>query len=158
MTKYLATALSVACLTFMGCGSGGPELGEVSGTVTKNGEPLPDVLVTFVPVDGGRASTGKTDENGEYSLMYGTEPGALVGEHQVKVTSTSSGEAKQAVDPEMSSSSDAYMNQAKGGMSQDAYDSAESTESIPERYNTQTELTFNVTSGSNTYDINIEMQ
>ncbi len=73
----------------LGCGGGAndtPELGQVTGTITIDGKALPDVAVTFSPVEGGRASTGVTDSNGNYKLMYNTtEPGAIIGKHNVFV-------------------------------------------------------------------------
>src|SRR5207244_1246392 len=67
-----------------GCG-GGPKLMKVSGTVTRQGKALPQLLVHFVP-DQGRASWGKTDDQGRYTLHYERNlEGALPGSHKVYV-------------------------------------------------------------------------
>lgn len=63
----LAVGLMV---TALGCGRGdGPELGEVTGTVTLDGKPLEGVIINFQP-ESGRAGTGETDSEGRYKLIY----------------------------------------------------------------------------------------
>lgn len=64
-----------------------PPLGQVTGVVSCGGEPLPNIIVMFQPVAGGRASTGITDAEGRYSLRY-TEvsDGAMVGDHTVTLS------------------------------------------------------------------------
>lgn len=155
MKPLLSVICSVGCLFLVGCGSGGPELGEVSGQVTMDDQPVPNAVVTFTPVDGGRPSTGATDENGNYTLAFGKQPGALVGTHKVSVTSMST--AGETMDPNMSSDSDAYAKQAMGGSASD-YDNATVEESIPAKYNTETILEYEVESGSNTINIELESE
>jgi hypothetical protein len=66
-----------------------PELGTVSGTVTIDGKPGSDVFVRFTPDNGGRPSSGTTDENGFYRLTYSVAaPGAKVGMHSVSIVSS----------------------------------------------------------------------
>ncbi|WP_197443793.1 carboxypeptidase-like regulatory domain-containing protein [Maioricimonas rarisocia] len=80
----LSAAVAVA---LVGCTrSDLPTLGDVNGVVTLDGNPLPEAVVNFTPTSGGRPSTGTTDENGYYSLLYleGVD-GAIVGEHAVTV-------------------------------------------------------------------------
>lgn len=57
-----------------------------------NGAPVANAFVFFEPIKtGDSAVTGKqgmgmTDENGEFSIStYGTEDGAVVGKHRVRV-------------------------------------------------------------------------
>ena len=80
-------------LVLMGCGGEKlPEIVEVSGTITMEGEPLDQVKVTFMP-DGekgnldSRSSWGETDSNGKYTLKYQIPnqdvSGASVGFHRV---------------------------------------------------------------------------
>lgn len=63
-------------------------LTSVEGTVTKDGQPLPNIEVTFFPDlevgEQGPRSTAVTDESGRYCLQahYG-ESGAVVGKHRV---------------------------------------------------------------------------
>ena len=81
---------SIAAVLVAGCGGGGaddlPDLGLVTGTIKIDGEPTEDVSVTFSPADNGRASTGRTDADGNYELYFNSStPGAIVGKHNVFV-------------------------------------------------------------------------
>lgn len=82
-----ATAILLVCQA-VGCTGGPsdqPDLGTVTGTVRLDGSPLPDAFLNFQP-EGGRPSTGKTDENGEYELDYTYKAkGAKVGPHTVRI-------------------------------------------------------------------------
>ena len=151
MVRLLASvvACSLVCLACIGCGPDGPDLGTVSGKVTMDGQPLTNGLITFEPEAGGRASIGKTDSSGQYTLIWAEQKGAVIGSHRVSVTTITEAEAVE----EMGSDSDAYAQQAMGDTS--AYDQAEVTEPIPARYNVSTELVEEVTSGANT--INLEL-
>jgi hypothetical protein len=77
---------AAACLG-LGCGAGdGPQLGNVTGTITMNGAPVPGLNVTFVPEAKGSPSYGGTDENGVYRLMFNRQrTGAEVGKHNVVI-------------------------------------------------------------------------
>ncbi len=74
-----------------------PPLSDVTGKVTVNGEPLAGVQVTFSPLEdtrsGGdgperiRSSSGRTDENGEFTLYYiDRTEGAARGKGRISVT------------------------------------------------------------------------
>ncbi|MFW6172061.1 MAG: carboxypeptidase-like regulatory domain-containing protein, partial [Planctomycetota bacterium] len=85
--RVVGAGLVLVSLFCLGCGDSGPERGYVEGTVTMDGEPLPDAVVTFQPEDTGRPSYGKTDENGHYELQYTSDKkGALVGMHRVTIS------------------------------------------------------------------------
>lgn len=67
-----------SCLLFLlssaigsvGCGGADhPPLGSVTGTVTKDGEPVSNIILFFKP-DVGRAATATTDADGFYRLEY----------------------------------------------------------------------------------------
>jgi hypothetical protein len=73
----LSSAASLSCrlsslflpvlLLFVAVGCAGGN--GVSGTITLDGEPLPDARVQFTPTDKqGRIASGQTDSNGFYSL------------------------------------------------------------------------------------------
>jgi hypothetical protein len=80
-----ATVLSLGILALPGCGSRGPEIVDVTGTVTRGGEPVEDLEVHFVP-DEGRPSWGLTDAQGRFTLNYSRDrDGAVVGRHRVFV-------------------------------------------------------------------------
>jgi hypothetical protein len=70
-----------------GCGSSGPEIVPVRGRVTLDGRPLGNADVVFQPGEANRPSSGRTDADGSYQLMYkrGIE-GARVGEHSVVIS------------------------------------------------------------------------
>ena len=142
-------ACCLVCLITIGCGPGGPNLGTVTGKVTLDGQPVTNGLVTFTPVEGGRAASGKTDASGQYDLVGVGGKGAVLGQHRVTVTTLH--EAVAAT--EMSSDSAEYEKQAMGDPS--AYDTAEVVESIPEKYNTKSELTKEVKSGANVIDLEL---
>lgn len=150
MRQLLVVAICVMCLICIGCGPDA-KLGEVTGKVTLDGQPVKGAVVTFTPVDGGRASVGKTDDNGVYNLAFGAEPGALVGTHKVTVQAVTS-TGGTTFDPNIRSDSPEYEKQAMGG-SQADYNNAKSTETIPAKYNKETTLEYEVKSGKNTIDI-----
>lgn len=85
--RFFSTWLIMSAL-FAGCGRGDrPELGTVTGTVTLDGEPLPNVELSFVPAIG-RPSYGETDEEGNYELNYIRNiQGAKIGKHKVLIRS-----------------------------------------------------------------------
>lgn len=77
----------LVAMLLVGCGGPDdqPELGTVSGTVTKGGDPLANAWIEFIPEEG-RLSAGQTDEKGHYTLQYTIDaPGAKVGTHTVKI-------------------------------------------------------------------------
>lgn len=75
-----------------------PDLGKVSGTITLDGKPLAGATILFNPIESEfaisetrsiqtRSSTGVTDEDGRYELIYMEGvPGAVVGEHRVSIS------------------------------------------------------------------------
>lgn len=139
----------VAGVAFVGCGN--RNLGTVRGQVTMDGKPLPNALVTFVPVEGGGASTGVTDAEGNYELGYIDTNGALIGKHKVTVTTMQKVESSASMKT-LSSDDPEYMKQARGGKASD-YNTAKVTEPIPPKYNAQTELEKEVKSGKNVIDL-----
>jgi hypothetical protein len=62
----------------------------VSGTVTHNGQPVPGLVVSFVPEAATQTgvSTGETDDNGKFDLtvVKTRKKGAVVGTHKVWVS------------------------------------------------------------------------
>jgi hypothetical protein len=122
-------ALVVAVLIAIGCSQRGFELAPVTGTVTMDGKPLAQALVRFLPQGGAvnRPSTGVTDVDGKYRLLYSArEEGTIVGPVKVEITTG---------DPE----------QPK------LY-----PETVPTKYNTETTLTRDVQSGDNVFDFDLQ--
>lgn len=82
--SFLALAIIVLAI---GCAPAGPEVIDVHGVVTLDGQPLDRANVVFQPSEG-RPSVGTTDKDGHYTLQYTNDrTGALPGKHQVQITS-----------------------------------------------------------------------
>jgi hypothetical protein len=121
--------LASCCVLFvaLGCTSEYP-LAPVSGTVTLDGEPLPNASVGFEPIanagsDAGPGSYGVTDASGKYALTtIDDDGGAVIGKHRVSISTYQGGEDE------------------RGQMVVTA------PEEVPERYNEETELVFEVPS------------
>ncbi len=120
--------LSLACLLTIcaGCGDSFP-VAPVSGTITLDGKPLADARVGFEPKRSGKelaagpGSYATTDRQGRFVLeSLDDRNGAVVGTHRVwirtiKTKEGPNGEIETVVE-----------------------------EQVPARYNSQTELTFDV--------------
>jgi hypothetical protein len=97
--KRVALGLWVVAIC-AGCGSEGPELGEVTGIVTLDGKPLPTVEVVFQPQAGGRPSAAYTDKEGRFTMVYTLDrEGVLLGTQEVFLRPVPS--AELAVNPEL---------------------------------------------------------
>jgi hypothetical protein len=71
-----------------GCGGGskGPETVPVKGVVMYQGKPVPKLSIAFVP-ENGMLAQGKTDSNGQFSLMTNKEgDGAMPGTYKVGIS------------------------------------------------------------------------
>jgi len=126
--------LGVTVAGLSGCGqSSGPALGQVTGTVTLDGQPLPDAMVSFYPDAGGRSAHGVTDSSGKFLLRFtGMKDGALVDSHTVKIETG----------VEMSES--------------ETQPKRKKIAQLPARYNKETELTAKVERGSNNFDFDLQ--
>ncbi len=99
MLRQCAWGLSLSFVTFslLGCGGGGAEsLHKVSGTVTYQGNPVPNVTVTFTPTGeagSGRPGTAITDANGSFDSVttYNPSDGVIPGSHKITLAVASSG-------------------------------------------------------------------
>ena len=73
----------LALLLLAGCNRGVPEIVEIEGTVTHNGQPVPNLRIYFIPTSG-RGSHGTSDEKGRFVLDYDYDyDGAKVGTHTI---------------------------------------------------------------------------
>ena len=107
--KFFPTSLACFCVllatTMTGCG--GPQMAQVTGTVTLNGEPVTEVFVTFQPqpkdnsaVAETRSAMAEVDDQGNFELSTNKKgDGALVGDHKVMVTSVKQGAEPPGVLP-----------------------------------------------------------
>jgi len=122
----------VAALMVTALGCSNRDLGQVSGTVTLDGEPLADAMVIFTPMTGGRPAAGRTDAQGRYELIFDRAgAGAVHGEHFVEIRT------------------------ADERILED--DSVEVIpERVPAKYNATSELRRTVEEGSNVFDFELE--
>lgn len=144
--------LSAAAL-IAGCG-GGPKVVPVSGVVTVDGKPYKDAVVSFQPVgtkenpNPGRGSAGITDGQGRFTLVYdGTEPGALVGKHRVRIF-TNFGAAIPDTEGEVQPLKKEQTKAKKFGR--------DSPEPIPAEWNEESTKEFDVPAGG-TRDANFDI-
>jgi hypothetical protein len=146
----LTVSLWIVSLSLCGCGSASdqPELGQVAGTITMDGQPLVATVVVFSP-DNGRPSRGKTDAEGKYELTYiGETRGAKVGHHRVEIAPNEEGEDESEIEA------------ATAGEDVSAPTSPVKPEKtrVPARYNTNSELEADVKAGENVFDFKLESQ
>ena len=140
--SFVTAAMAVALLSMAGCGSSSdqPDLGQVIGTITLDGEPLKGIAVVFFP-DNGRPARGKTSAEGKYDLTYIRETkGTKVGHNRVEVAPDEEGGEDEGENDEAASKP-----KAKGGKPK-----------IPAQYNTKSILEADVKPGENVFDFKLE--
>jgi hypothetical protein len=82
--RYLPWVAPLVVAVFSGCSAGGPTIVPVSGILTYKGKPVTNAIVFFEPENGQRPSTGDTDEEGRFTLVYDAQhDGAVLGKHRV---------------------------------------------------------------------------
>jgi hypothetical protein len=131
MRGALRISVALVCISIAACGgrSDLPSLGNVIGTVTVDGQPVPNGAVQFTPVEGGRTSSGITDSSGQYSLMYTADTsGAQLGKHEVRLAPSAEAPSDDQMD----------LSSPQGGLAAE---------------HMQRTFEFEVQSGRNTFDI-----
>jgi len=131
----LAALTYVVLLATIGCSGASSEHGHVTGTLTINGSPVQDAVVTFAPVEGGRSAVAVTQADGTYELNYtpGVK-GAKLGKNSVRITTY--------VEPEKDDNN-RVVDPGK-------------PERLPPKYSGGNELTVEVKPGENTFDFPVE--
>jgi hypothetical protein len=66
-----------------GCGDSGPKRYAISGTVTFQGSPIEEGIISFEPLDQGRTMDGATILKGKYTIPK--NKGMAVGKYQVRI-------------------------------------------------------------------------
>jgi hypothetical protein len=129
--------IALAVMAMPGCTRDGySELGlvEVTGRITLDGQALPGAKVSFES-DDKRTATAITDSAGQYKLMYDSQtPGVTPGIKIVRIT---------LADTDVEG----------GGTSEGA---TVKVESIPPRYNRQSELRADVSQSKRTFDFDLK--
>ncbi|MEX2169197.1 MAG: hypothetical protein WD851_07790 [Pirellulales bacterium] len=105
-----------------GC-SYGPPMGDVQGKVTLNGQPLTEGAVRFIPVNGDTPATGGSIRAGSFRVEV------PVAEQRVEISANVVDREKT---PPNATNDEIVMKML-----------------VPERYNTQSELTLDVVPGLN---------
>ena len=90
MIRSLFLILGILTSVTCGCSDRHVDLANVSGTITRAGQPVAQVTVAFQPIAMGKmnpgpGSYGVTDAQGRYELKTfdNNLPGAVVGKHRV---------------------------------------------------------------------------
>lgn len=123
----LCVLLAGKTVAWIFSGSAEIPLGQVAGTVLLNGNPVSAATVEFTPEEGS-TSYGITDSKGYYRLQYLPDsPGAVTGHHTVRITTYD------------------WQTTENG-------EKVEVEEKLPLRYNQESTLHADVTSGSQTLD------
>jgi hypothetical protein len=138
--------LSAALLFIAGCGNG---LTPITGNVTMDGKPLTNAIVTFFPVEGGTAATGKTDDKGSYKLIGVLGEGLKPGSYKVSVTTV---ETTVAESSEIDMNSPEYLAMSSG-VGMESVKSSAPKEPIPAKYNTSTEIVKQITNETAQIDL-----
>lgn len=92
MRCVICCSLLAVLLSALGCGSGDFPVASVSGRVLCDGQPVPHAIVFFEPLQSGESAlagkqgTARAKEDGTFVIStYGTQDGAVVGRHRVRV-------------------------------------------------------------------------
>jgi hypothetical protein len=155
-------AVAVIVLVAIGCG-GPPQadyskvnLVPVEGTVTLDGSPLLNAVITFENPDDGMFAYAMTDASGSYelrfdSVMMGCTPGTKI----VRISTTrrilglnaeeGEGEGELGEEEMGEESEDGGAAAGRGSRS----------EQVPAKYNRESELTVEVAPGSEHYDFDL---
>lgn len=86
MTRNHSLALMLLCIACtVGCGP--PDFYELSGTVSKDGKPIPHLQIDLSPdaVDSTRPPMAMSDENGKFTIRTGRGNGVPPGSYTIQV-------------------------------------------------------------------------
>ena len=128
--------------------------GQVSGTITLDGQPLTKgCQVLFMADKGGYTATGVVGDEGRYTLIYGGGDGLPVGDYKVQVGAPapvqSGGAETAAADP---------MKMASQMKLEPGAQKTDDTGPVPSKYQSTNSsgLSFNVEANQNTADFKLE--
>lgn len=122
------------------------QLVEASGTVTLDGKPLPNAVVTFESPETGQFAYGMTDSDGYYTLQFDSAvDGVTPGRKIVRISTT-----RKILG--LNSEEEAGEG---GGEGEGAAAAAPEKELVPAKYNKSSELTVEVTPDQTEYDFEL---
>jgi hypothetical protein len=84
MNSRICLAIVLLAILFAGCGPKGPKLYPIKGTVTYNGEPLPEGDIVLMPTSPGEVEDANKIKDGKFEF------GARAGAKRVKITANRS--------------------------------------------------------------------
>ena len=128
--NFRFTAICGAFLLMLFAGCGGNGFKEIRGTVTYDGQPVKTGTITLLPPDGRGPTAAAIITDGEYSTK------AAFGPKQVKI--------------------EAFVVKGTQRYPGSTLMCDIREQILPERYNSKTELTCDITSGSRTYDFTLQ--
>ena len=128
LAAVLVVGLFLVGLT--GCG----RRASVQGTVTFDGTPIDNGSITFVPESSGGQKASAQIKDGKYSIE--SERGPSPGKYKVEVTWMKVPPAKKGADPDVQQ--------------------GEGKQMLPDKFNTATTLTADISSGSNTVNFDLK--
>lgn len=165
MNKFFVSfGLLGAVLAMAGCSDSGPKLVPAEGTVTLGGAPLAGAMITVHYADKNLAS-GRSDNDGKFSLVYGNGKIGAVPGTSLKVTVTKQASAYEGVDPdtvkvkdEFSSPDYSSMKDKIMSMSGPGKGPPKVTNELPAKYSDpmQSELKIDIPAGGKK-DLKIEL-
>jgi hypothetical protein len=140
-TRQLRLFGIYVALCAVGCSSGpstdysAVDLSQVSGTITRDGQPLAGARVRFFAEDGLTFSHGVTDAAGRYTLQFDSaQSGTQKGKKTVRITSGGGGDPEEGEEAPAKASDD----------------------TIPPEYNTESKLIVDVTDSSHEFNFDIK--
>ena len=150
--RFFKTLLLFLIVVAGGC-SDGPhanygDLGlvDVSGTITLDGQPLADAVVTFEDPESGQFSYGQTDADGYYELQLDSEMEGVVPGRKIVRISTS-----RTI---LGLNSDSEGPPGEGG--EEGGDGGTAAERVPEKYYQKSELTAEVSADATEFNFDLQ--
>lgn len=135
MNSIRSIMITASCFVLIGCGgTDGPKTVDVTGTVTLDGDPLPNATLMFKPEGSDNVYSGAygfTDEEGVYSLVTSSNTeGAPPGKYRVEISTYAQPDEDEGT--------------------------AASLEKIPIVYNEESNLVVDVTADGGPYDFELK--
>lgn len=146
----LVATLLIGVAVVAGCGGGagyeGPERVAVQGTVTLDGNPLPYGTITFLGSGDSARGASARIENGSYSIPE--EKGPNVAKYRVTIFGHGKAPTKSPVAPGEEEEDVEVLGEGGG-------ESELGPQIVPGKYNSETTLEVEITSGPNTHDFSL---